>query len=115
MDNNWPYISVREIAVDLGITRQRVHQIIKERSLGISKIGNLTLINREDYKFYLKLRKRRELAAAAGRKENNIIHSATHDTICDNCGGFAVKWERTISCENGHDYTLESWETRGGK
>ena len=102
MIDNWPYISVREIAVDLGISRQRVHQIVKEQDLGISKIGNLTLINREDYKFYKKLRLRRDLAMAAGRKEFKLIHTAEHDTVCPACKGFAVKWDGIIACERKH-------------
>ena len=104
MIDNWAWITVREIAEDLGITRQRVHQIIKERGLGTRKLGNLTLVNREDYKFYLKLRRRRDLAKAAGRGENSLIYSAERDTICKICGGFAVWWEGTLACENEHTY-----------
>ena len=104
MISNWAWITVREIANDLNCSRQRVHQIIEEQGLGTHKFGNLTLVNHEDYKFYLKKRKRRDLAKAAGRSEYKFIQTNKHDTTCDRCGSFAVLWEGTIACENGHVY-----------
>ena len=104
MGINWPWLSVREIVLDLGISRQRVHQIIKERNLGTRDYGNITLVNAADYKYYLKLRRRRDLANAAGRKEVKLIYSTEHDASCNVCGGFAVNWKGTVACEDGHVY-----------
>ena len=97
-------MSVQEIKADLGVSRQRVHQIIKDRNLGTREFGNITLVNAADYKFYLKLRRRRDLATAAGRKAIKLIYSAEHDTSCNICQGFAVNWKGTVACEDGHVY-----------
>lgn len=107
MEHHWAFVSVSEIVSDLGISRQRVHQIIKEQGLGTRKFGNITLINTEDYKFYLKLRKRRDLAFVAGRKEFKLIRTAEYDTVCPTCGSFAVNWDDKIACENDHVFYMK--------
>ena len=96
------FITAMDIAKDLGVSRQRVHQIIKDQNIEHSKIGNLILVDKISYAIYLKLRKRRDLATAAGRKEIKLIRSAEYDTFCSVCGDFAVNWKGTIACENGH-------------
>lgn len=102
--DSWPFVSVREIVKDLGIGRQRVHQIIKEHDLGSRKFGNMLLVNIEDYNYYLKLRRRRDLATAAGRKKNTLIRNAEVDQTCKVCGSYAVSWEGTVACKSGHVY-----------
>lgn len=99
-----PFVTVMDIAQDLDITRQRVHEIIKDFDLKYSKVGNMLLIDKESYQAYLKLRKRRDLAKAAGRKENKFIYDPAVDTICPNCGNYAVLWKGVFACENGHRY-----------
>ena len=97
-----PFITVSEIGAELGITRQRVHQIIKEQNLGHFKSGSMLFVTKSDFNEYAFLRRRRDLATAAGRKETKLIKSAIRDTVCRVCGAYAVKWEGTIACENGH-------------
>ena len=101
------FITTGEIAADLNITRQRVHEIIKEYDLDFAKIGTMLLVDKSDYNKYAKLRKRRDLLTAAGRSEIKFIRSAIHDTVCTMCGFFAVNWEGTIACEQGHIYSRE--------
>ena len=96
------FITVMDIAKDLGVSKQRVHQIIKSHNIDHSKIGNLILVDKISYNLHLKLRKRRDLANAAGRKEIKLIRSAEYDLFCPVCGSFAVKWKGTVACENGH-------------
>ena len=102
------FITTGEIAADLGVTRQRVHQIIKEFNLDFAKIGSMLLVDKSDYNKYAKLRKRRDLATEAGRSEITFIRTAIHDTVCQICRSFAVNWEGTIACEQGHKYSRES-------
>ncbi|MCK4822063.1 hypothetical protein KA005_40245 [bacterium] len=96
------FVTVAEIGADLGVTRQRVHQIIKTFDLNYKKIGSMLLIDKASYNKYCKLRLRRDLAGMAGRTETKFIHTAIHDTVCKSCGAFAVNWEGTIACEKGH-------------
>ena len=102
-----PFVTAKDIAQDLGVSKQRVHQIIKNQNLAISKIGNMLLVDKESYLAYLKLRKRRGLAGKAGRKEVKFIRTAIHDTVCESCGAFAVNWKGTVVCENRHNYIQE--------
>ena len=101
MNNDYPFISASQMAEGLGITRQRVHQIIKAQDMDTSKFGSLTVVDKKDYALYLKRRLRRDLANDAGRLETKLIKTALHDTVC-HCGAFAVNWKGTIACENGH-------------
>ena len=102
--NDFPFITAQDIASELDITRQRAHQIIKEQGFEYSKIGNMLLIDKAKYNLYLKRRKRRDLASAAGRMEIKLIKHSLDDTICSICGSFAVNWKGTVACENGHIY-----------
>ena len=104
MIENWAWISIREMADDLGVTRQRAHQIVKDHNLRTKKYSGFTLVNHEDYFYYLKLAGRRDLAAAAGRKSNTMIRTGKYDTTCQVCGSFAVKWEGRTACMVGHEY-----------
>ena len=96
------FVTVAEIGEDLGVTRQRVHQIIKTFDLDYTKIGSMLLIDKASYSEYCKLRLRRDLAAAAGRKETKFIRTATHDTVCPVCEAYAVHWKDKTACESGH-------------
>ena len=102
------FITAMDIAKDLGVSRQRVHQIIKDQNIEHSKIGNLLLVDKISYSIYLKLRRRRDLATAAGRKEIKLIRSAEYDIFCPVCGSFAVNWKGTVACENGH--IVDEWK-----
>jgi len=108
MNNDYPFISASQMAKEMGLSRQRVHQIIKAQGMDTSKFGSLTVVDKKDYSLYLKRRLRRDLASKAGRLEMKLIKTAVHDTTCSICGAFAVNWKGTIACENGH--TLEESE-----
>ena len=98
------FITVAEIGKDLGVSRQRVHQIVKTFDLNYTKIGSMLLIDKASYNKYRKLRTRRDLAGMAGRKEVKFIRTAVHDTVCEACGAFAVNWKGIVVCENRHNY-----------
>jgi len=102
MNNDYPFVSASQMAADLEITRQRVHQIIKAQRMDTDKIGLNVVVDKKDYALYLKRRLRRDLANDAGRLETKLIKTALHDTVCRICGSFAVNWKGTIACENGH-------------
>jgi len=102
MNNDYPFISASQMAEGLGITRQRVHQIIRAQGMDTSKFGSLTVVDKKDYALYLKRRLRRDLAKNAGRLEMKLIKTAVHDTTCSLCGSFAVNWKGTIACKEGH-------------
>ena len=102
MINDFPFITANDIAAELNVTRQRVHQIIKEQEFETTRLGNMLLIDKIDFNLYLKRRKRRDLAAAAGRLEIKLIKTAIHDQACPSCSAFAVNWKGTVACENGH-------------
>ena len=102
MNNDYPFVTAAEIAKDLGISRQRVHQIIAAQAFETQKIGYMVVVEKRDYALYKKRRLRRDLAAAAGRLEIKLIKTALHDTACPTCGDFAVNWKGTIACKNGH-------------
>lgn len=107
MNNNYPFITVSDIAKDLGITRQRVHQIINTKDFETQKIGHMVVIDKRDYALYKKRKLRRDLANAAGRKETKFIRTAIHDTVCKTCGAFAVTWKGTTACKAGHKEVKE--------
>ena len=107
MNNDFPFITAHDIAAELDVTRQRAHQIIKEQDFSISRMGNMLLIDKRDYRLYLKRRKRRDLAAKAGRLEIKLIKHSLGDTTCSICGSFAVNWKGAVACENGHVYKEE--------
>lgn len=96
------FITTAEIAGWLNISRQRVHQIIKDHELGVIKKGSMLLVNLKDYNKYILQRRRRDLAAAAGRLETKFIKTAIHDTVCNKCEAFAINWKGVIACENEH-------------
>ena len=102
MNNDYPFISASQMAKEMGLSRQRVHQIIKAQGMDTSKFGSLTVVDKKDYSLYLKRRLRRDLASKAGRLEMKLIKTAVHDTTCSLCGAFAVNWKGTIACKNGH-------------
>ena len=104
--SNFPFITAHDIAAELNITRQRAHQIIKEQGFEYTKMGNMLLVDKTKYHLYLKRRKRRDLASAAGRLEIKLIKHSRADTTC-HCGSFAVNWKGTVACENGHIYKEE--------
>ena len=104
--SDFPFITAHDIAAELNITRQRAHQIIKEQGFEYTKMGNMLLIDKTKYHLYLKRRKRRDLASAAGRLEIKLIKHSRADTTC-HCGSFAVNWKGTVACENGHIYKEE--------
>jgi len=102
MNNDYPFVSASQMAKELGITRQRVHQIIKSQRMDTDKIGLNVIVDKKDYSLYLKRRLRRDLASKAGRPEMKLIKTAVHDTTCSLCGAFAVNWKGTIACKEGH-------------
>lgn len=108
-----PFITAAEIAKDLGVTRQRVHQIIHNQNLTFSKLGNMLLIDKESYAEYLILRKRRDLANAAGYKETKFIRTEKYDTVCPVCGAYALHWKENTICENGHTFNWSRFEREG--
>jgi len=105
--SDFPFVTAHDIAVDLDVSRQRAHQIIKEQGFETTNLGNMLLIDKQDYHLYLKRRKRRDLAKAAGRLEIKLIKHSRDDTTCNICGAFATNWKGTVSCENGHIYKGE--------
>lgn len=104
MENNqaFPFLPVRDIAKDLGVSRQYVHQVIKAQDMSTIKMGNIILVDRHDYALYKKRRLRRDLAAQAGRLSTKLIKTAEFDIECPICGKFAVIWKGTSYCVNNH-------------
>jgi len=47
-----PYLTVAEITAILGVTRQRVHQIIKDHSLVHIKKGPIILVEKKSFQEY---------------------------------------------------------------
>ena len=102
MAHDYPFVTAAEIAKDLGITRQRAHQIINAQGFEVQKIGYMIVVDKQDYALYKKRRLRRDLAQAAGRLEIKLIKTAAHDTECEICGAYAVNWKGTTACTKGH-------------
>jgi len=100
--DKFPYIAVRDIAQDLGVSRQFVHQVIRSQNMETMKMGNILLVDRQDYNLYKKRRIRRDLAARAGRLSTKLIKTAEHDLACPICGEVAINWKGTIACINNH-------------
>ena len=102
MQSNYPFVTAADIAKDLGISRQRVHQIIAAQGFGTQKIGYMVVVDKQDYALYKKRRIRRDLAKAAGRLEIKLIKTAVYDTECGTCGAYAINWKGTTACTQGH-------------
>lgn len=102
MQNDYPFVTASDIAKDLGISRQRAHQIINTQKMRTSKIGYMIVVDKNDYALYKKRRLRRDLAGKAGRLEIKLIKTAIHDCKCEECGAYAVNWKGTTACANGH-------------
>ena len=96
------YLTALDIARDLGVSRQRVHQIIKDFKLDFIDQWGRTLVTKKSYAAYKKLRTRRDLAQAAGRLSNKFIYDESVDTTCPACGAYAVIWRGFIACKNRH-------------
>ena len=97
-----PFVTVAEMSAELGISRQRAHQLIDEHKLTHIKKGAMLLVEKADYNLLCRWRRRRDLAAAAGRLSIKLIRASDIDTICGICGSYAVDWKGTIACEQGH-------------
>lgn len=97
------YYSTSEVKSLFSWTDQRVNQAAKQEGWRATKVGNANLYVADDVKSFWQARRRMLLAAKIGRLQLRPLRDASCDTVCPQCGKFAVIWKGKTMCEDGHE------------
>ena len=109
------WVSLGEIASDLGVSRARASSLVKEQGFDTLAVNpRAVLVSRADYNLYRQWRRRTQLAAKCGRTNNRLLRSTYYDSKCPICGDYAVLWEHNKACINGHYIPWQGKESEHG-